>query len=47
MTTIRYFFVVRSLMYAMACTQPNIIHVIGVVSMHLSNLGKDHWEAIE
>ncbi|CAA0832460.1 Gamma-glutamyl hydrolase 1 [Striga hermonthica] len=38
---------VRSLMYAMVCTRPDIAHAVGIVSRYLSNPGKDHWEAVK
>jgi len=31
-------------MYAMVCTRPNIAHAMGVVSRHMNNTGKEHWE---
>ena len=37
-----YSSVVESLMYAMVCTGPNIVHAVGVVSRFIVNLGKDH-----
>jgi len=42
MAGISYSSVVGSLMYAMVCTRPDIVDVVGVVSMFLSNPGKDH-----
>ncbi|CAL5394802.1 unnamed protein product [Camellia sinensis] len=36
-----------SLMYAMVSTRPDIAHAVGVVSRFLSNLGKEHWEAVK
>lgn len=38
---------VGSLMHAMVCTQPNIAHLVGVVSRLLTNLGKHHWEEVK
>ncbi|GJX31864.1 retrovirus-related pol polyprotein from transposon TNT 1-94 [Tanacetum coccineum] len=38
---------VGSLMYAMVCTRPDIAHEIGVVSRFMSNLGREHWEAVK
>ena len=37
-----YSSIVRSLMYAMVCTRPDITHTVGVVSRFTVNLGKDH-----
>ena len=42
MSIIPYSLVVRSLIYAMVCTRPNISHIVGVVSRYLANLGKSH-----
>ena len=47
MTSIPYSSAVGSLMYAMVCTKPDIVHAFGVVSRFLSNPGKDHWEAVK
>ena len=38
---------VGSLMYAMVCTKLDIAHSVRVVSRFLSNLGKQHWEAVK
>ena len=47
MEAIPYSSAVGSLMYAMVCTRPDIAHAVGVVSRFLSNLGKEHWEAVK
>ena len=36
-----------SLMYAMVCTRPDITYAVGAVSRHLSNPGKEHWQAVK
>ena len=46
-TSTIYSLAVRSLMYAMVCTQPDIAHAVGVVSRFMVNPGKDHWEAVK
>ena len=33
---------VGSLIYAIVCTRPNIVHVVGVVRKYMSNPGKQH-----
>lgn len=38
---------VDSWMYAMVCTRPDIIHVVGTVSRSLSNPGRENWNAIK
>ena len=45
MQKVPYASVVGSLMYVMVCTRLDIAHVIGVVSMLLSNPGKEHLVA--
>ena len=47
MSKVPYASAVGSLMYAMVCTRPDIAHVVGVVSRFLTNLGKEHWEAVK
>ena len=47
MTTILYYSVVGSLMYAMVCTRLDIAHAVGIVSKFLSNIGKEYWEAVK
>lgn len=46
MKSISYSSSVGSLMYVMVCTRRDIAHVVRMVSRYLSNLGKDHWEAV-
>ena len=47
MVKVSYSSVVRSLMYAMVCTRPDISHAVGVVSKFLKNPTKEHWEAVK
>lgn len=47
MLHVPYLSVVRSLMYAIVCTKPDIAHAMGVVSRFMSNLGKEHWIAVK
>jgi hypothetical protein len=42
MSKVPYASAVGYLMYAMVCTRPNLAHVVGVVSKHMANLGKQH-----
>jgi hypothetical protein len=42
MARVPYASVVGSLMYAMACTQLDITHAMGVLSIYMSTLGKEH-----
>ena len=43
MSRVPYTNAIGSLMYAMACTRPDISHAVGVVSRYMHNPGKDHW----
>jgi len=47
MQRVPYASMVGSLMYAMVCTRPDIAHVVGTISRFLSNLGKEHWNAMK
>uniref|UniRef100_A0A3Q7EBT0 Reverse transcriptase Ty1/copia-type domain-containing protein n=1 Tax=Solanum lycopersicum TaxID=4081 RepID=A0A3Q7EBT0_SOLLC len=47
MKKVPYASAVGSLMYAMVCTRPDIAHAVGVVSRFLSNLGREHWNAVK
>ena len=47
MSKVPYSSIVRSLMYAMACTRPDIAHIVGVVSRYTNNLGKEHWMVVK
>ena len=42
MTKVPYASVMRSLMYAMVCTRPDIGYAVGVVKRYMSNLGREH-----
>ena len=47
MSKVPYAFDIGSLMYVMACTMLDIAHVVGVVSRFLTNLRKEHSEAVK
>lgn len=47
MESITYANIIGSIMYAMACTQPDIAHAISLVSKSVSNPGKAHWQALK
>nr|GEX26554.1 ribonuclease H-like domain-containing protein [Tanacetum cinerariifolium] len=38
---------VRSLMYLMVCSRPDIAYVVSIVSRYLANPSKNHWEAVK
>ncbi|GJR19775.1 retrovirus-related pol polyprotein from transposon TNT 1-94 [Tanacetum coccineum] len=42
-----HFKLIGSVMYAMVCTRPDIAHVVRVVSKFMSNLEREHWEAVK
>ena len=47
MSEVPYTSVVSSMIYAMICTRLDIAQSVRVVSRYMSNLGKEHWRAIE
>ena len=47
MSKIPYSSAVGSLMYAMVCTRPDIVHAVGVVRRYMNNPDKEHWKAIQ
>lgn len=47
MAKVSYALVIGNLMYAIVCTTLDIAHVLGILSRYMSNLGKQHWEAVK
>jgi hypothetical protein len=47
MSRVPYSSAVRSLMYTMVCTRPDIAHAVGVVIKYMNNPGKEHWEVLK
>ncbi|KAD1365130.1 hypothetical protein E3N88_42941 [Mikania micrantha] len=47
MAKVPYASAVGCLMYAMVCTRPDIVDVVGVVSRYMSNPRKEHWEPVK
>ena len=47
MSKVPYSSAIRSLMYAMMCTRPNICYVVGLARKFQSNLGIKHWMAVK
>ena len=47
MAKVPYTSAIRSLMYTVVCTRPDIDYGVGDVSRFMSNLGKAHWEAMK
>ena len=47
MSKVPYASPIGSLMFAMVCTRPDIVHVVEVVSRFMSRPGKQHWEAVK
>jgi len=47
MSHVPYFSIIGSLMYAMVCTRPNILHTVNIVSRYLSRSGKVYWQAVK
>jgi hypothetical protein len=47
MSHVPYVIAIGSLMYAMICTRPDSVHAVGVLSMYISKLGKEHWTRVK
>ena len=46
MTRVPYASAVGSLMYAMVCIRPDIVHAVKDMNIYMANSGKQHWKAI-
>lgn len=47
MAKLSYASAIGSLIYVIVCTRLGIVYAVGAVSRFMSNLGKQHWEAID
>ena len=47
MSKVPYSSTVASLMYAMVCTRPYILHAIGVVRRYMKNPSKENWREVQ
>ena len=47
MEEMSYASVVGSIMYAMVCSKSDLAYVIGMISRFMSNLGREHWNAMK
>ncbi|XP_040987831.1 secreted RxLR effector protein 161-like [Juglans microcarpa x Juglans regia] len=47
MTRVPYASAIRSLMYAMLCTRPDLCFAVGLVSCYQSNPGPIHWQVVK
>jgi len=47
MSRVPYASTMRSLMFAMICTIPDIAQAVGAVSQYMANPGRDHWNTIK
>jgi len=47
MSRVPYASAVKSLMYAMVCTRPDLSYIVSTISWFMSNLGKQHWEVVK
>ncbi|KAH9743388.1 hypothetical protein KPL70_003281 [Citrus sinensis] len=47
MSEVPYAQAVGSLMYAMVCTRADIAYAVSLVSRFMSDLGKEHWDAVK
>jgi hypothetical protein len=42
-----YVSAIGSIMYAMLCTRPDVVHVVSLTSRYQSNLGMEHWTTVK
>jgi hypothetical protein len=47
MSKVLYASTVGCLMYDMICTRPDLAHAMSMVSKYMTNLGKQHWNAVK
>nr|GEU29048.1 Gag-Pol polyprotein [Tanacetum cinerariifolium] len=47
MSRVPYASAVRSLMFSIICTRPDIAYAVGVVSQYMAEPGREHWEAVK
>ena len=47
MSQVPYASAMRSLIYAMICTRPDIAQVLGAVGQYMVNPGGEHWKTIK
>lgn len=47
MVKVPYETIVGNLMYAIVCTNLDLAHALGLVSIFMSNLGLEHWVAMK
>ncbi|KAH9668903.1 Integrase catalytic domain-containing protein [Citrus sinensis] len=47
MSRVPYASAVRSLMFAIICTRPDIAQAVGAVSRYMTNFGGEHWIAVK
>eukprot|EP00253_Pinus_taeda_P006703 PITA_06703 len=47
MSRVPYESAVGSLMYAMVCTRPYVVHAVGVLRRFMSKPGKEHWTTVK
>ena len=47
MSRVPYASAVRSLMFAMICTRPDIVQAVGAISRYMVNPGGEHWIAVK
>ena len=47
MSMIPYASIIRTIMYAMICTRPDVSYVFSVTSRYQSNPGEVHWVVVK
>jgi hypothetical protein len=47
MSKVPYSSAIRSLMYDMICSRPDLSYAMSLVSRYMTNPGKEHWTAVK
>ena len=47
MAKVSYASAIRSIMYAMLCTRPDVAHALNVTSRYQAHSGEEHWKAVK
>jgi hypothetical protein len=47
MSEVPFASMIRSIMYAMICTRPDVSFALSATSRHQSDPGKEHWVAVK
>ena len=47
MSKVPYASTVGCLMYAMACTKPDLAHAVSTISKYIAKPGREHWNTVK